>query len=716
MFASMSRFRRQVAVLSVLALVASVLAAAPAVAADDPKADYTATFDACVGVGSADFADVPASHTNAGDIDCIAYYAITQGTGDGNYSPTMSVSREHMALFLARLAGKVGIEMASDPDDAGFTDIGELSAESQTAINQIADLEITVGFGSTTTYAPGESVQRDHMALFIARLMNLMDPMAEDDDTGFGFIPDDVVDVPDGDDADDVADKTVKSPFTDINSTTKEAYDAITELWELGVASGISATAYAPSANITRAAMAEFMTGVLDHSNARPAGVTIQASKTWAFDGYDATVAVSYRDDSFAPMVDVSIKTFFANNDGAEDGVGEFTEDGGCQTPADCAWTDDESLTDDSGNLYLTGGVVDGKTNTYYAWMGDADADDNDFNVDDSDHASVTMSSTRDATELKVTSTISDNSTTDNTVDIDGKGSVTYTVQLVDGDDDAVAKSGVEISVSVVQGDATLYPAPADLVTDDDGQATYTTGGPKSTKGSDDADRADTVTFSADVNEDDTDETSENTINWTDADAVLTSGEGSAPSYSVMNSKDEVTIRASVTFYDQYGNTIGKGNTVSIDIGAADAETRTVSSRGVASYRTTVDAGEPGTDIDVTYTGLADSTGTSINVTVDESNVTPVRHAPDDSSAAAADLDAVYADDNRFRIAGLLYTYDSDDTFVDGTDDGDGALVDMAKFESLITKSVSTADAANVQVVSYDDDGDSIFRVTDAAE
>ena len=38
-----------------------------------------------LGVGSADFEDVPANHANAGDIDCIAYYGITKGTGDGQY-------------------------------------------------------------------------------------------------------------------------------------------------------------------------------------------------------------------------------------------------------------------------------------------------------------------------------------------------------------------------------------------------------------------------------------------------------------------------------------------------------------------------------------------------------------------------------------------------------------------------------------------------------
>ena len=62
-----------------------------------------------------DFTDVPAGHANAGDIDCIAYYGITKGTSATTYSPLMSVTREHMALFLTRLAGLVGIEVASTP-------------------------------------------------------------------------------------------------------------------------------------------------------------------------------------------------------------------------------------------------------------------------------------------------------------------------------------------------------------------------------------------------------------------------------------------------------------------------------------------------------------------------------------------------------------------------------------------------------------------------
>ena len=753
MFATLSRFRRQIAVLTALAMVASVLVAVPAVAAD-PKMDYKATFDACVGVDSAGFEDVSAGHANAGDIDCIAYYGITKGTSATTYSPGMSVTREHMALFLTRLAGLVGIDLASDPDDAGFGDIGDLSAESQTAINQLADLDITQGTGGGN-YSPGDSVKRGHMALFIARLMDHMDPMA-DGDTAYGYTPEKVVDVADGDDADDLPDKTVKSPFTDISGVTKEAYDAITALWELGVASGISDTSYAPDANITRADMAGFMAGVLDHSNARPAGVSIQASKTGGFGVFDSTIAVSYRDDMFMPMVDVSVKVF----DSAT--VGAFNEDGGCSPASECAWTDDESLTDASGNIFQEGDITNGKKNTYYAWMGDADADENDFDVDTSPHATVTLSSTTDATDLKVTSDINENSTNKNTVDIDAKSSVTFTVQLVDGDGAAVAKSGVTVNVSVIQGDATLYPAPAAMKTDDDGQVTYTTSGPKSTKKAVDVDRLDVLRFTSDVDgsggdpADDAadtvdgtvavggnDENVAATIVWTDSDPTLVtaaattatdgsaisreaqgSGKGSVDPYAFLSGQNKVTIRGSVSFYDQYGNPAGKGNSVLITIGSGDgsADIRTVSSRGMARWTRTLD-GALGAAVTVAY-ALQDATGTVASpvgltgapTVTGGASVVPVRHADDDSTLGATAITAVYDKEDRFRITGALYSYDDGDTFINGITGHDdiGKRITLEQFEGLIKPATSGGAAGSVEIVFYDDDGVSIYRVTAA--
>ncbi len=228
------------------------------------------------------------------------------------------------------------------------------------------------------------------------------------------------------------------------------------------------------------------------------------------------------------------------------------------------------------------------------------------------------------------------------------------------------------------------------------------------------------------------------TIVWTDSEPTLIAaaevtadgggtisrattgkGVGSAPAYALRNSKNEVSIRASVTFYDQYGNTIGKGNSVLITIAGADPARRTISSRGVASWRATVVQATLGGSVAVTYTELQDSAGGALTIpsVTGGASVLAVEHAPDDSSNDADDIDAVYGDEDRFLIDGLLYTYDSDDVFItDSGTDVNGKVLDLAEFEKEIGTNLETiATAANIEVVAYDDDGRSIFRVVTAA-
>ena len=163
-----------------LSLLISALVIFPApLKAADPAPDYLASFEACPEdiIPSAGFVDVPASHSNAGDIDCIAYYRITKGTTPTTYSPDRPVIREHMALFLVRLARLVGINVPSVADTP-FEDIANLEQESQEAISQIYQLGITIG-ATATTYAPARNVSRGEMALFLQRLMDLMVPAAD---------------------------------------------------------------------------------------------------------------------------------------------------------------------------------------------------------------------------------------------------------------------------------------------------------------------------------------------------------------------------------------------------------------------------------------------------------------------------------------------------------------------------------------------------------
>ena len=758
MFASLSRFRRHVAILSVLALMASVLVAAPVAAADDdPKMDYKATFDACAGVDSADFEDVPANHGSAGSIDCIAYYGITMGTSATTYSPSMSVTREHMALFLTRLAGLVGIEMASDPSDAGFTDIGELSSESQTAINQLADLGITQGT-SATTYSPEDSVKRGHMALFIARLMDKMDPFAdpgaEDDAPAFAYIPKNVVD-DDMDDDDDSNDKVVKSPFTDLGRATKEAYDAISALWELGIASGISATAYGPSSDITRAAMADFMAGVLDHSNARPAGVTAQASKTTGFGEVTATLAISVRDDSFAPVTDVSVKVFTATQSGGFNDVNNK-----CITDNNCDWSDNDEITDDSGNSF---DMIDVQTDngeggpgnmknseTWYAWMGDEDNDE--FVKGSSGEAMVTLTAKANALGIRVTSDIAKNATT-NQVNVRKDRTVVITAQLIDTPtatdaSNAVAKEGVTLAITRSRGTPVDIPGPDDMKTDADGKVTFILEGPEEpAKGVDDLERDDTVTFSGDVDGDSTADTPDNednniVVRWRSAPAAVNKGTAKTNARYVIIDDDKVRIMVTVSYYDQYGNPAGSGSRLTITVNNTDdTDTETgqassgenmarVRSNGTARFTANLkaDAGDV-FEVTVTELGTVDDAGTftalSPSVDADDLNATnenpvlAVRHAHknDDgvsgnrSSTFADNQVIVDADNDRFvidtgdgtsnTVAGVLYSYDSGDRFI-----VDDAEVDIDKFEEAIAENGHT-----VTVVIYSVDGISIFSV-----
>ena len=616
MFASIRRFRRQVAVLTALSLLASVLVAAPAVAAD-PKADYTATFDACVSVGSANFEDVPANHANAGDIDCIAYYGITKGTSATTYSPLMSVTREHMALFLVRLAGRVGIAVASDPSDPGFTDTGDLSTESQTAIAQLADLGITKGT-SVSTYSPADNVSRAHMALFISRLMDKMTPAADGEvglssTTQHGYTPANV--------AKNAKEADIGSPFTDLGTATKDEYDAITRLYELGVSSGISATSYSPGSDMTRAAMAEFMAGVMDHSNLRPAGLSIQASPTTSWGGGSPTVVVSVRDDMFMAVEDQAVDVFSSaaeNNGLRNDGTCNFEAGDDVlrgSIDGDCVWNDNDDATDADGNLYTSGDVDEGTTRVFYAWIGSKDGDK--FDADTADEATVSVSAKAAQASLKVSSTINKNADTtydgpdDNTtpgdpaddlgakVDLRAVSSVTFSAQLKDGAMGAgedVARSGVSIRVEYKQDASYQNTHEATLTTDDAGMVSFPVNGPSNGKGDDS--RADEIIFTElDANGAPTDRTATGKVYWVEETPVVTDSALEVADYLLDGSS--ISVGARVRLYDQYGNPHRpwSGQTADITIGTSTAAggdpannvaTRDVISRGYARWSRSV--------------------------------------------------------------------------------------------------------------------------------
>ena len=560
-------------------------------------------------------------------------------------------------------------------------------------------------------YSPADRVKRGNMALFISRLMNLMDPFedGDDDNDAFAYIPSQV---------EDTDDTPVGSPFTDIETVTKTANDAITNLYELGVASGISATAYAPLADITRAAMAEFMAAVLDHSNARPAAITAQVSNDTGFGTADGTLAVSARDDSFAPMADISIAIF-------TDEDSEFDDDGKCATDNVCDWNDSENPTDDSGNYFETIDVLtdDGEgaagnmanSETWYAWMGDED--NTEFNVNETAHATVTLSAKADALGIRISTDINANAD-DNTVNLGKDTTVVLTAQLIDNagadadtlkDAAAVAKSGVELTINWDQGGTDVFPAPDSMETDENGQVTFEITGP--TQDDDDQTnqtREDMVSFTGDVDEGEVADagTREVTVNWTDVDAAVTNAMASVPDYTIIDD-DEVSFRVTVSYYDQYGNGDAQNQTVTITVNNDDVSGEDgmdsglvrVRSNGTVSFRGDVEAAA-GSEIGVTVTTL--SVDSSL-AAADTDAVLAVRHAHKNDDGVTSAVTA-HTDDDRFIIdtadnAGILYSYDSGDTFI-----VDDKTADMAAFEEAIDK-----DGTMVDVVFYSVDGVSIF-------
>ena len=230
------------AVLAAGALVASLLAvvAAPVgadeVGSDDAAQTYKADASACVGAATTDrmFSDVSEGHAFREAINCLAYYDITVGTGDGStFSPNVDVPRYQMVLFMERSAKLVG-----------------------------ADAEDVVGdFGSAGDSE--DAVTRADMAVLISNLLIATDNGVERNDDGLITIDDNL--------------STTFDHFADVrDSQPRHVDEAVSALYEAGVVGGTGDGNYSPDATVNRGAMAAFITRALGHSDIRPEGVSAQ--------------------------------------------------------------------------------------------------------------------------------------------------------------------------------------------------------------------------------------------------------------------------------------------------------------------------------------------------------------------------------------------------------------------------------------------------------
>lgn len=190
------------------------------------------------------FTDVVTESFAYDDIALLYELAITQGTGASSYSPEMSVDREQMAAFLARIWRLLAPETPAPEGDYPFDDV-DPSSFAYDDIHLIFELGVTTGTGQTT-YSPAREVSREQMAAFLNRLHDLLDPAV-------------AASAPEPDPNPDT--ETPDYPFADVSSDSF-AYNDIADIHGLGITTGTSESTYSPANAVDREQMAAFLARV----------------------------------------------------------------------------------------------------------------------------------------------------------------------------------------------------------------------------------------------------------------------------------------------------------------------------------------------------------------------------------------------------------------------------------------------------------------------
>ena len=308
------------AVLAAGALIASILAvgASPA-AAVRHRADVTPNWSACVGAAGThdeEFTDVNEDNVHVDAINCIAYYGVTVGKGDGTYAPDEHVSAFQMGLFVQRAADLMGADGEAVLDSVELSDTVTRLEMAELMFGLLDDLHDWIRINDRSGY-----IQFDR-----------------DDDGTWQYVDD------------YFADARAEVPIFES--------DLIGAVYELGVTRGRSTdvstddSVFSPSDPVNRAQMASFITRALDHSNLRPEGLAAQRNN-------DEETQVSYRDADFEPIEDARVDAFsslypddaFDPDDGECEG--RFTKD---ETPSftSCEIDIGDQFTDDDGNVDFT--------------------------------------------------------------------------------------------------------------------------------------------------------------------------------------------------------------------------------------------------------------------------------------------------------------------------------------------------------------------------
>ncbi len=250
--------RRSRARLVALAFIAALVVLPPSVATaqDGAETPSRLQYPLCpAGLAEqSSFSDLSVGETHAANVECLVHYGITQGTGEGEFSPQSQITRAQMASFMKRalLATRV-VDLPVVANHAGFDDIdGWPSNLQENMIQMTAMSPPVISPASADSFGPSDVVNRAEMARILAAFLHHTAPtISQAQSGGEIFVA--------FDNRPSSATAAPESGFGDLADESVATRRAVDALAHLGIARGTSETEFAPSRPVSRAQMASFV-------------------------------------------------------------------------------------------------------------------------------------------------------------------------------------------------------------------------------------------------------------------------------------------------------------------------------------------------------------------------------------------------------------------------------------------------------------------------
>jgi hypothetical protein len=205
------------------------------------------------------FSDVPRAQPFYKKIETLLHNGITTGCSAAQYCPDAVVSRDQMAIFIAKgiaglgelvpSAGQVGasVYVCSSGGHSLFADVAPTDSFCK-HVHYLASENVTLGCDATH-YCPSQIITRDAMASFIAKA--IVAPR------GGAAVPATYTD-PTTSRSYSCVSGSANLHFADV-SVSNAYCKHIHFLWARGIVDGCTATAYCPGSPVARDAMAKFI-------------------------------------------------------------------------------------------------------------------------------------------------------------------------------------------------------------------------------------------------------------------------------------------------------------------------------------------------------------------------------------------------------------------------------------------------------------------------